>query len=138
MLGSRFNFEGRQTRGTNATDRNIRPVRHRNVRSCLRCQCPRLFYQHRHSEFRCAGTSSNGCNADYMLLDGAGTQRYFNVPETWNGSQCSGATTYAVDSSGYRFYQSPWPGTSAYTSMYAPDGTLEAGGTTFDTIDAAK
>src|SRR2546425_1484098 len=83
-------------------------------------------------------TSSNGCNADYMLLDGAGTQRYFNVPETWNGSQCSGATTYAVDSSGYRFYQSPWPGTSAYTSMYAPDGTLEAGGTTLDTIDAAK
>lgn len=34
--------------------------------------------------------SVNGCNIDYMLWSDSWVQHYFNIPGTWNGSQCSG------------------------------------------------
>jgi RHS repeat-associated protein len=68
---------------------------------------------------------NNGCSADWMLWGESGAQHYFNIPGTWNGSECTGGTSYAVDSSGFRITQTPWnnSGLDAIVTIYAPDGT---------------
>ena len=82
-------------------------------------------------------TGTHYCNLDYMFWDESGTKHYFNIPGTWNGTQCSGGTAYATDSSGYRLYQSPWPGSSTTQTLYAPDGTMVGiGASTKATEDA--
>jgi len=83
--------------------------------------------------------SGQGCNVDYMLWSDAGVQHFFNIPGTWNGSQCSGGTTYAADASGYQFRQTAWgSGTVATVSVYAPDGTEVYGSDLYNAGVASK
>ncbi len=68
--------------------------------------------------------TGQGCNDDYVSWDQSGVQHWFNIPGTWNGSQCSGGTAYAADSSGFQLRQTAWgSGVTAHVSLYAPDGT---------------
>lgn len=71
----------------------------------------------------------NGCSIDVLLASGSGNH-LFNIPGTWNGSQCSGTTgSYAVDSSGFQIRQTAWgDGVNAIDTIYAPDGTEVYGG----------
>jgi RHS repeat-associated protein len=85
-------------------------------------------------------SSSNGCNEDMMLWGDSGTQHFFNIPGTLNGSTCSGGTGYATDSSGYQTRQTPWntQGLNGIISVYAPDGTEVFGGDLYPSGIAAK
>jgi len=82
--------------------------------------------------------SGNGCNEDIVSWDESGVQHWFNIPGTWNGSQCSGGTAYAADSSGFQLRQTAWgSGVDASVSLYAPDGT-EVYGSALDTAGIAS
>lgn len=88
--------------------------------------------------FRMAA-SGQGCNVDYMLWSDAGVQHYFNIPGTWNGSQCSGGSSFAADASGYKFVQSAWSSSAPATvSVFAPDGTEVWGSDLYNIGVAAK
>jgi RHS repeat-associated protein len=86
-----------------------------------------------------AGNGGHFCDGDYMLYGQSGGQHYFNIPGTWNGTECSGGTAYATDSSGFLINQTPWNnnGLNATISVYAPDGT-EVWGTDLYTSGVAS
>lgn len=85
-------------------------------------------------------SSNQGCDWDGMLWSNSGVQHYFNITGTWNGTTCSGGTSYAVDSSGFQIRQTPWnnQGLHGVISVYAPDGTEVYGGDLYTNAITAK
>jgi RHS repeat-associated protein len=90
--------------------------------------------------YQLATAGSNTCNEDMMLWDESGTQHFFNIPGTLNGSTCSGGTGYATDSSGYQIRQTAWndQGLNATLSVFAPDGTEVYGSDLYNNGIASK
>jgi RHS repeat-associated protein len=76
--------------------------------------------------------SWTGCGIDVAWTDGAGTTRYFPLPNVYNSGGSSGSScatsgnAFATDSSGYHLYYTVG-NNNIY--IYAPDGTIVLQGT---------
>jgi RHS repeat-associated protein len=70
------------------------------------------------------GTTGNPCDNDWTVVDISGTQRYFLINTTQNGTQCTTGSAYATDSSGFFLTVTTDTMLQTYSVTYfAPDGT---------------